>query len=313
MPDLEVGRPRLMVNGVQEDSPIDVRAVLLAGFCTVALHVALVLALPKTLGVAVPLARLVEVSVAPATIPEHRLPPSMRLAEVNALANRIAPKETPFVAARNQTAAQPVPETTPTKSALPRSAGTEEAVRLAQGRPRSIDESETMKSEGTPGSASAVVGARPKSGDSGQAAEAPKVASVDPERPRASVPSGTSGLLLRNNVGVNKAGMVAVDARFSNYGDYAQRMMEAIQSSWWAIIDRTRFESVARGRVVVRFKLHRDGSVTDAAILSSDVPRLMALACKDAVQSPAPFDAWRADMVALFGQEDEVTITFHYL
>jgi hypothetical protein len=126
------------------------------------------------------------------------------------------------------------------------------------------------------------------------------------------LPAGTAGLLLRNNIGVNKVGTVAVDARFSSYGDYAQRMMEAIQSSWWDIIDRMRLETAVRGNVVVRFKLHRDGSVTDATILYENVPRLMALACKDAVQSPAPFDPWRSDMVALFGQEDDVTITFQY-
>jgi outer membrane biosynthesis protein TonB len=302
-----------MFSAVQEDSPIDIRAALWAAVGTCLLHVVLFYALPKTLQVHVLPVRLVEVSVAPTVVPEHRLPPSMRLAETNAQANRIAPKETPFVAARNQTAAQPVPEKTPTKSALPKSVGETDTIRIAQGRPRSIDESEVMKTEGTPGSASAVAGARPKVGESGQATEAPRTPAANPERPRASVPAGTTGLLLRNHVGVNKAGMVAVDARFSNYGDYAQRMMEAIQSGWWAIIERTRFESVARGRVVVRFKLHRDGSVTDATILSSEVPRLMALACKDAVQSPAPFDAWRADMVALFGQEDEVTITFQYL
>ncbi len=133
------------------------------------------------------------------------------------------------------------------------------------------------------------------------------------DRPQATVPAGTTGLLLRNNVGVNKAGMVAVDARFSNYGDYAQRMMEAVQSSWWTLIERARFESVARGCVIIRFRLHRDGRVTDAVIAHSDVPRLMAFACKDAILSPAPFDSWRADMVALCGQDEEVTITFQYL
>jgi outer membrane biosynthesis protein TonB len=301
-----------MVLVVQEDSPIDVRAALWAAVGTVVLHVVLVATLPKTLRVHVLPVRLVEVSVAPTVIPENRLPPSMRLAEVNAQANRIAPKETPFVAARNQTAAQPVPEKVPTQSSLPRSQGESDAIRIAQGKPRSIDESEVMKSEGTPGSASAVAGARPKVGESGKVAEAAPIPAANPERPRASVPSGTSGLLLRNNVGVGKVGTVAVDARFSNYGDYAQRMMEAIQSSWWDIIDRMRLETAVRGNVVVRFKLHRDGSVTDATILYENVPHLMALACKDAVQSPAPFDAWRADMVALFGQEDDVTITFQY-
>ena len=73
-----------------------------------------------------------------------------------------------------------------------------------------------------------------------------------------------------------------------------------------------RFESALSGTVVVRFKLHRDGSVTDATILYENVPRLMALACKDAVQSPAPFDVWRADMVALFGESDVITFTFQY-
>jgi len=301
-----------MVRSVQEDSPIDVRAALWAAAATVVLHGVLWMTLPKALhpyGLPV---RLVEVSVAPTAVPADRLPPSMRLAEVNAQANRLAPKETPYVAARNQTAAQPVPEKAPTKSALPRSSGESDIVRIAQGKPRSIDESEVMKTEGTPGSASAVAGAKPKVGESGKAAEAAPTPAANPDRPRASLPAGTTGLLLRNNVGVNKVGTVAVDARFSNYGDYAQRMMEAIQSSWWDIIDRMRLETAVRGTVVVRFRLHRDGSVSDATILYENVPRLMALACKDAVQSPAPFDAWRADMVALFGQHDDVTITFHY-
>jgi hypothetical protein len=213
-----------MLTAVQEDPLIDTRAALWAGVGTIVLHLVLLYTLPKTLQAHVFPFRLVEVSVAPAVIPEHRLPPSMRLAETNALANRIAPKETPFVAARNQTAAQPVPEPTPTKSSLPRSAGESDAVRVAQARPRSIDVSEVMKTEGTPGSASAVVGAKPKVGEKGQSSEAPPTPAVNPDRPRASVPSGTTGLLLRNNVGVNKIGTVGVDARFSNYGDYAQRM-----------------------------------------------------------------------------------------
>jgi hypothetical protein len=113
-------------------------------------------------------------------------------------------------------------------------------------------------------------------------------------------------------VGVNRAGAVAIDARFSQYGDYTQRMLEAIQSSWWSIIERSQFEGVNRGRVTVRFRLHRDGTVTDATILSNEVTRVMSLACKDAVMAPAPYDAWRADMVALYGESDIVTINFYY-
>jgi len=62
----------------------------------------------------------------------------------------------------------------------------------------------------------------------------------------------------------------------------------------------------------VRFRLHRDGTVTDAVILSNEVTRVMSLACKDAVMAPAPYDIWRADMVALYGESDIVTINFYY-
>jgi outer membrane biosynthesis protein TonB len=161
----------------------------------------------------------------------------------------------------------------------------------------------------------APVKAAPPPGPGKSAAQpspAPVPVAANPDRPRASVPSGTYGLLLRRPVGVSRAGSIAIDARFSNYGDYTQRMMEAIQSSWWSIIERSRFEGVTRGHVFVRFRLHRDGTVTDAQVLGSDVTRVMTLACKDAVMAPAPYDIWRADMVAMYGESDTVTINFLY-
>ena len=223
------------------------------------------------------------------------------------------PKAAPFTSSRNQTAAQPVPEKKPTNSALPKSAGTSEQIRLAQGKPRSIDQSESAPVAQPSVSMSAPVKAAPPPGPGKSAAKpSPAPVAANPDRPRASTPSGTYGLLLRRPVGVSRAGSVAIDARFSNYGDYTQRMMEAIQSSWWSIIERSRFEGVARGSVVVRFRLHRDGTVTDTQILGTEVTRVMSLACKDAVMAPAPYDIWRADMVAMYGESDTVTINFHY-
>jgi hypothetical protein len=39
---------------------------------------------------------------------------------------------------------------------------------------------------------------------------------------------------------------------------------------------------------------------------------MQTFACKDAISACAPFDAWRPDMVALFGEVDVVTFRFHY-
>ena len=286
---------------------------VIAFVITVILHLTLWLAIPSVFIQRLITLHPVEVQVAPVVVPENRLPPSMRLAEVNVQANRTIPDKSDYIAAKNQSAAQPIPEKIKTTSSLPRSAGERaDAIKVSQGKPRAIEESDlsdASQSAGTP--TVGLNGNLPKK----NLAESKKSTQSEsiPERPRATIPSGTMGILLKNNVGVNRAGAIAVDAKFSNYGDYSQRMMEAIQSSWWALIDRARFESVSRGSVLVRFNLCRDGSVVNAEILHSDVPQVMALACKDAVMAPAPFDHWREDMVALFGNEQTVTITFHYL
>ncbi len=289
---------------------MDTQAALVAGVVTLVVHALLFSLLPTDFYAVTLRLKPVDVLVAPVTVPENRLPPSLRLAETNARANRTAPEKTPFIAARNQSAAQPVPETVPTRSSVPRSDGESETqIKVSQGVPRSMGESERNTSVGAAGTSSSALGALPKRAEN----PSPLPQSESANRPKATVASGTTGLLLKNNIGVNKAGILAVDARFSNYGDYSQRMMEAIQSSWWALIDRARFENVARGAVMIKFRLCRDGSVIDAEIIRADVPQVLALACKDAVMAPAPFDVWREDMVALFGEDQEVTLTFHYL
>ena len=300
---------------MRPEESIDQRSAAIAVAVSLGLHLLLLWVLPDTFHKVVAYMRPVEVLTAPVKIDEARLPPKLRFIETNPLANQAVPKTTPFTSARNQTAAQPVPEKMPTNSPLPKSQGTSEQLRIAQGKPRSIDQSEAAPATQPSVSMAAPVKAAPPPGPGKSAAQpspAPAPVAANPDRPRASVPSGTYGLLLRRPVGVNRAGSIAVDARFSNYGDYTQRMMEAIQSSWWSIIERSRFEGVSRGNVIVRFRLHRDGTVTDTEVLGTEVTRVMTLACKDAVMAPAPYDIWRADMVAMYGESDTVTINFIY-
>ena len=291
------------------------RSAAIAVAVSLGLHLLLIWILPDSFQRVVAFVRPVEVLTAPVKIDEARLPPKLRFIETNPLANQAVPKTTPFTSSRNQTAAQPVPEKMPTNSPLPKSEGTSEQLRIAQGKPRSIDQSQAAPAAQPSVSMAAPVKVAPPPGpgkSAAQPAPAPVPVAANPDRPRASVPSGTYGLLLRRPVGVSRAGSIAVDARFSNYGDYTQRMLEAIQSSWWSIIERSRFEGLSRGSVIVRFRLHRDGTVTDAQILGSEVTRVMSLACKDAVMAPAPYDIWRADMVAMYGESDTVTINFLY-
>ncbi len=277
----------------------DFRSALPAACLTALLHVGLAGWLASPLPIASVRFAPAEVRLTGAAIDPARLPPQLRLAETSPDGNREAPPDAPFVAARNQSAAQPSP-VPGAKGALPRSDGDRpDTLRLAQADPTPprdpVAPSPTSVAEaGTP----RVAGTPPR----------PANPLLAPPRP-----SGTSGLLLRNPSDVGRAGAVALDARFSTYGDYAQRMLEAVQASWWRILDRLSVPEFAAGSVTVRFRLHPDGTVTDATIVSSTVPTLAALACKDAVTLPAPFDPWRPEMAALLDGEEWVTITFHYL
>jgi len=225
-----------------------------------------------------------------------RLPPQLRVAETSPQGNRELPPDAVFHAARNQAAAQPNPVAGAT-GALPRMEGESlDALRLEQATPAPTPPPEASPVQpaeaGTPRISGTVAQSNPL---------------LAPPKP-----TGTSGLLLRNPSDVGRAGALALDAKFSTYGDYAQRFLEAVQSSWWLLLSRSNAQDFSAGTVVIRFRLHPDGTVTDATIVSSSVSTLAALACQDAITLPAPYDAWRPEMLALLGDAEWVTLTFIY-
>jgi len=283
--------------------------MLLAVAATVVLHAVLGIWLsePHRFSLRLPMVAP-KVSVTAAPVDPAKLPVSMRVAETTSQGNREVPDSATHVAARNQRAAQPVPEKVPTRSALPMSEGeSADSLRVTQAVPRKVEEVVDAPAKAEAGTPSVAVHPTPAAPSPQPRPPATKAAT-----PRVSLPSGTSGLLLRNPVGVNRAGAVSLDARFSSYGDYSQRMLEAIQGSWWGLIDRTNLADFSSGYVIVRFRIHRDGTITDAEVVATTVPSLAALVCKDAILLPAPYDMWRADMVAMLGEDETVTITFHY-
>ena len=137
--------------------------------------------------------RPIEVLTAPVKIDEARLPPKLRFIETNPLANQAVPKTTPFTSSRNQTAAQPVPEKMPTNSPLPKSEGTSEQLRIAQGKPRTIDQSQAAPAPQPSVSMAAPVKAAPPPGSGKSAAQpsptpAPAPVAANPDRPPAGEP-----------------------------------------------------------------------------------------------------------------------------
>jgi hypothetical protein len=123
--------------------------------------------------------------------------------------------------------------------------------------------------------------------------------------------AGTVGPLLRNPTGTNEAGTLALDAKYSEFGDYAQRMMEIVQASWWTILQRTNI-SARGGQVTITYTLCPDGTVRDVVIAESSASRAAAYACKDAIEARAPYDPWTPKMSETLGKEYRSSCTFIY-
>lgn len=128
-------------------------------------------------------------------------------------------------------------------------------------------------------------------------------------RPKATM-AGTTGPLGNSIFGASERGMISADSKFSKMGEYSSRMFEIIQAAWWVGVDRSRIAE--QGTVVIKFTLHKDGSVTDAHIEEKTTSDRAAYLCLDSITGRAPFDEWPEDMVGLIGDKQEGTLTFHY-
>ena len=141
---------------------------------------------------------------------------------------------------------------------------------------------------------------------------------IDPQhpRPRRTVESHVRPAIFRDNqFGTSNVGITALDSRFSNYGVYLKRLLEAVQLNWYAILDQSRISPASGSQVAVRFKLTSKGEVS-AIIEIAPTPGTSeqgTRACARAITVGAPYGEWSDDMKQVLGDEQELAITFLYL
>ncbi len=142
---------------------------------------------------------------------------------------------------------------------------------------------------------------------------APSVAS--PERPapapRPRLPRAAPGPVKRQAAGVSQTGRTAVNANFGPFGDYLERMQEAIQQRWDAL-GRQRSISEAQTRVVLEFTITREGLIRDLETVDTTSKALGTLLCRTAVEQGQSYGEWNREMVALLGDDERIVFTFYY-
>jgi hypothetical protein len=122
------------------------------------------------------------------------------------------------------------------------------------------------------------------------------------------------GVAMRQDGGVPNVKLSAsFDVKATPFGQYDSEFVDAVTYRWYSLLDSQQFALDRTGKVVLRFHLNYDGTITGMAVLDNTVGDLLGYVCQKAINDPAPFKAWPEDMRRLVGQNyREITFTFYY-
>ncbi len=143
-------------------------------------------------------------------------------------------------------------------------------------------------------------------------ASTPKIDPMRPQ-PRQHLERNVRPAVLQQNlVGTTNIGPMAIDAKWSAYGEYLQRMIETIQVEWERVIEAGHIYPPSGTQVTVRFRMDSDGAITEILETKSNGGSQAEGACKTGITARAPYGKWTEDMVAVLGHSQDMTFVFYY-
>ena len=106
-------------------------------------------------------------------------------------------------------------------------------------------------------------------------------------------------------------GVTAYDAKWSNYGQYLQKLIGTVQIQFDDLNEKSRFWPPTGTKITVKFRLNSTGKVEVIEASGNGGTQATRL-CSSAITEGAPYGKWTDDMVALLGEKQEMTFTFYY-
>ncbi|MEM0965621.1 MAG: hypothetical protein AAGJ81_05685 [Verrucomicrobiota bacterium] len=119
--------------------------------------------------------------------------------------------------------------------------------------------------------------------------------------------------LNRSEARAARRGELAVNSRLTDFGDYTQRALEAIQAEWHRLIREVSVGANSTfSSVKVEFYIDRYGSIDEARIVETTAGELGTLITLDSIYARAPYGIWTENMVRTLGERTRMEITFNY-
>lgn len=156
-----------------------------------------------------------------------------------------------------------------------------------------------------------VTGA-PETTEQATTSTTPKIDPLHPQPRRYLAQHVRPAVFAENRVGTANIGPTALDARWSNYGEYLQRLIESVQMEWDRILMQSATYPPEGSTVAVTFILDSKGRIKQIEKVDSTSTVQGRDACESAIVNRSPYGEWTADMIAMLGQQQEMTFTFYY-
>lgn len=133
------------------------------------------------------------------------------------------------------------------------------------------------------------------------------------DRPRLSSVSLNRNTILTNRTsGVTNIGIIGMDAHWSEFGEYMNELIEVVQAQWWSILEKSRVAPPRGSSVVVKFRINSKGETDIISVEDSGAGKQGVFSCQNAITYPQPYRKWTEQMVAVLGESQELTFSFHY-
>ncbi len=126
-------------------------------------------------------------------------------------------------------------------------------------------------------------------------------------------PDQLPGQKIKQDGGVRRQALdPGFDVAASPFGAYDRALIEAISQRWYSLLDARDYASDSQGKVVLQFRLHYDGRITDLSVSENSAGEMLGLICQKAILDPAPFAVWPSDMRRMLGDTRFIQFTFYY-
>ncbi len=140
----------------------------------------------------------------------------------------------------------------------------------------------------------------------------PQMSKAQPkERPRLQN-TARSTILSNRATGVTNIGILGIDARWSEYGEYINELIEIVQTKWYDILAESRVSPPRGSHVIVTFRINSKGETEIIKVEDTDAGKQGVFSCQNAITYPQPYRKWSDQMIAVLGDSQELTFGFYY-